>query len=75
MTSPVPIKPFGLAIALVLVTIWAPRPGERPTGSDQLAMYRRLPPLGMITPKRRYRPPYKVKYRGSGRRKMVRSLG
>lgn len=66
------------AIALgLLFTIWSPRPGERPRNPVRLALYDHLPPLGMITPRRRYDPPYQVKSRGSGRRHgiFLRSLG
>ena len=70
------INGVGVAIALgLLFTIWSPRPGERPRNPVRLALYDHLPPLGMITPRRRYRPPYHIQYRGSGRRKMMRSLG
>ncbi|MGD1850957.1 MAG: hypothetical protein ACFCBU_10230 [Cyanophyceae cyanobacterium] len=43
--------------------------------STDMAYHHNLPPLGMVTPRRRYRLPYTPKYRGSGRRQLIRSLG
>ncbi|MGD1849288.1 MAG: hypothetical protein ACFCBU_01330 [Cyanophyceae cyanobacterium] len=61
------------AIAATLFTIWAPPPGSSPEPTT-VARHYNLPPLGMVTPRRRYNPPYKSKHRGSGRRKMIRFI-
>ena len=61
----------GAVAMAVLFTIWAPRPGERPSTPTQFAMYRYLPLPGMMTPRDRYQPPYEIKYRGSGRRTRI----
>ena len=47
------------------------RPGERSPELENYASHHNLYPLGMMTPRRRYRLPYRVQYRGSGRRKTI----
>jgi len=65
----------GGAIALSVLGALVLSPDKRSPDLENYALYRRLPPLGMITPRKRYAPPYNLKQRGSGRRKMIRGLG
>lgn len=63
------------AIALSVLGSLVLLPDKRSPELENYALYRRLPPLGMMTPRRRYAPPYNLQKRGSGRRKMLRKLG
>lgn len=46
-------------------------PDRRSPDMENYASHYNLPPLGMMTPRRRYRLPYNPQYRGSGRRTMI----
>lgn len=73
MLKPSTIKawlPVG-AIALSLVSVLVLRPTHRAPELEGYAYHHPLPPLGMMTPQKRYRLPYNPQWRGSGRRKLI----
>ncbi|MEM9769985.1 MAG: hypothetical protein AAF889_00015 [Cyanobacteria bacterium P01_D01_bin.73] len=58
------------AIALATAGIQSLVLSRSPQATD-MAYHHNLAPLGMVAPRRRYRPPYSVEIRGSGRRKTI----